>query len=224
MDEDIYRQLVDQDWPTLYGKLVLYAHRRAQVINYPRRTESVDQLRAELGLERDQELGLGQTVLDLVQTVIAKAFEGRRHWHPDEGALLPWLQSQVDSEMDHLFKSKTFRTETHLEKTDDERHKLVEMERVHQLEGNVDLAVHARRLDDAETDADEIRAKVQHARAQVDRLLDAISDDPDLVTIVEAMLDGAYKAGAIAAATKLPIEDVYRLKRKFGRRVDSLRP
>lgn len=224
MDEDIYQQLADQDWSALYPKLVLYAHYRLQVVNYPRRTQTRNEMRAELGLERNEELGLGQTVLDVVQTVIVKTFEGTRHWQPVEGPLLPWLKRQVDSEMDHLYQSKGFRTEIHLETTDDRGQVLVEMEKVHQLEGNAGLAAHARRLEDASVEGDERRAEEQYAREKVDRLLDAIADDPELILIIEAMTDGDDKADAIAAATRFPIEEIYRLKRKLSRRVKFLRP
>ncbi len=223
MDEDIYRELVNQDWPALYGKLVLYAHYRARVMNYPRRTEGHSELRAELGVEPDLELGLGQTVLDVVHTVIAKAFEGKRHWRPSDGPLLPWLKRQVDSEMDHLYQSKDFRTETQLEKTDEEGHLLVEMERVHHLEGNSDLAAHARRLEDANVEGEERLAQEEHARRQVDRLLDVISDDPELMVIFDAMMDGADKAENIARLKALPVEEVYRLKRKLRRRANNIR-
>lgn len=91
MDLEARRKLHDADWADIGIRLTAYAMWKAR--NYRWRTGQVWALAA------------GKTPEDVAREAIVKVLEGSRHWEPERGPLLPYLEGIVDSLMSHLAAS-----------------------------------------------------------------------------------------------------------------------
>lgn len=202
MNLETERLLWEADWATLHKLLTAHALNRSW--RYPKRTDDTE------------ELGLGQTVHDVVQSVITKTISGERQWDPELGPLLPWLKDQVNSLMDHLFQSWNYRYETDLETRDPQGQIVIETAVIERRSHNAGLASQT-------PNPEQALLQKQVAQQRVGLLFQAADDDPDLQSVVEAMLDGCPpKPQALADELHVSVEDIYRRLRKLRRRVAKL--
>lgn len=156
----------------------------------------------------------GQQAYDLVADAVGKLLDGRRAWDPEaQPDLFLHLRGIVDSDVGHLAVS---------------------------LGNRLTLRAAGRRDDDEADDApDPIESHASttpdpEAKALLDeqaRLSDEflieldlfLQDEPDLQTIVEAIVDDAEKPAEIAATLKIDVKSVYAARKRLQRRVEVFR-
>lgn len=165
----------------------------------------------------------GQTAESIVQDIIAKVFSEERNWDPERGDLLMWLKWVIRSEISHLAKSASNRTEVRLDYAGEndssaggpdirQRQPSPQKLRI----GSPEEAVMA-----AETDAEKTLA----ARSKIDALLEACSGKPELEEIVYAVVDGQCDAKPQDLSEFLgrPVDEIYQNLRALRRRASKIR-
>lgn len=161
----------------------------------------------------------GQKAEDIVETVILKTIagategrgRGRRIWDGSRD-LYDFLTSQVDSELSNLGRSwvnQRFQIASRLDKTfeDGQRENYFDTVADESSESPEETALRS----ELERSADEF----------VSGFLDEIEDDDFLVAVVEQILDGVRKPREIAAALGVPVDEVYKARKRLRRRIDA---
>lgn len=160
--------------------------------------------------------GLDFTIDDIIQEVIIRAISGDREWDPSRGNLLNWLKFQINSVMDAWIKSARGKFEVPFA-ADNEDPDTKESTDSISLEEAADGKIHGseKALIDRETTQDE-----QHFLSLV---FDAISDDPELVTLFDAIVDlGDNRPRILAEALNTSTTDINNRKRRWARRISEL--
>lgn len=145
----------------------------------------------------------GEESTDIVQSVIEKVFDGTRKWnpvkHPD---LLSYLLDQVDSEISNLVRS--FENRYHISETS--------LPDVKILEGT-----------DETTPETELMAEADKLQSDdfVLGLLEFLNEEPELQSIVVAILDGNKKRAEIADAVKITVAELDVRKKRLKRRLSD---
>lgn len=222
MDRRTYELFQNQDWDSLGRQLLVFALRQARRYYWRLGSEYEPMPGQNIG---DRELVAGWTVQDIVQHVIDKACRGKRKWDPDKGELLPWLKWQVKSVTNALAKSRFQKREgTLIEPEDDETEMLRDrLERRDAL-----IAGRPETVESMNPEAILLeREEQERARELVDRECDliyqAVSGDPELEAIADAISDGhGPKRKDIAAALGITPEEVTNRKKRIQRRLAKL--
>jgi DNA-directed RNA polymerase specialized sigma24 family protein len=145
----------------------------------------------------------GEEPTDIVQSVIEKVITGTRKWnpakHPD---LLSYLQDQVDSEISNLVRS--FENRYHISEASLSDTKI--------LEGT-----------DETTPETELIAEGDKIQSDdfVLGFLEFLNKEPELQSIVEAILDGNKKRAEIADAIKITVSELDVQKKRLKRRLSD---
>jgi hypothetical protein len=198
VDADVARKLQAQDWNRLGRELVAHTLWRCR-------------LRAWREGAKDIPLGLGKTAQDIVGDVIKKVFAGERTWDPERGELLPTLKRHIQSELDHLWEREAFKRER------------AEPEEAAQQEQQEADAPEADPLAFAPPDPQQIherREDLASASARVEALFAAVADEPELVQVLEAIMDGCDRRPRfLADHLKVPATDIHNRLRRLRRKI-----
>jgi DNA-directed RNA polymerase specialized sigma24 family protein len=222
VDKRTYDLLWSQDWDSLGRQLLAYAHHRAWKYSW-RHGRSCDPVPGRsIG---DRELVAGWTVEDVVQHVIDKTCRGERKWNPDKGELLTWLKWQVNSVMDALARSRPQMYETELVEPQDDETEMLRNRLEHcaaLFVGKPDTA--------GSLSAEEVlleKEQQRNTKARLDRQCDliyrAVSGDPELEAVVDAIMDGyGPKRHDIAAAIGITPDEVTNRRKRIRSRLAAL--
>ena len=132
---------------------------------------------------------------DVVQRVIEKTLSGERRWDPQRGPLIPWLKDQVKSILDALAQSASSRYEMLPPGDNNEVEKRDAMQ-----------------VPDPEKNA--------LVKARIDALFGAVSDEPELEEIVEAIISGCDPTPRhLADELGVAVNDVNNRLKRLRRRV-----
>ena len=193
MDTAVLEKLREQDWAQIGRVLVLHVVQRTH-------------LRAWREGMRLASLGLGKSPEDIVQEVITKVFAGDRSWDPARGELLPTLKRIVESELDHLWKSKARAHEAALPANPGRQEA--------QESAASDVDPHRHEPGPAELlEQDEDRAT---ASATVDALFSAVEDEPELQAVLDAIMEGCEpRPRFLAEHIGVPVEQIHNRMRRL---------
>jgi DNA-directed RNA polymerase specialized sigma24 family protein len=198
LNPEIFRQLQSQDWGNIGKALTVFGIYWAR--RYSWRTGD------------GWDLAKGSSIEDIVQTVIGKTFDGTRHYDPNLGELLPWLKDQVKSEIDALFNSASHRNDQPV---------LVGQAETDSPNESPDMPARAASAVSIlfRLSPEELTLRDEAIRARVDAIFAVADNDPDLVAIVEAIMDGCSpKSQALADRLGLEVKEVYVRTRRLRRR------
>lgn len=144
----------------------------------------------------------GTTATDIAATVIKKVLSGERSWdfrkYPN---LATHLKLIARSEIDHLFQSWTSRKVSSFEPRD--------IESFPDSAGNPEQMY----LEDERT---------EKMRFFTERIRNAMLDKPDLLPVLDQILAGRTKSGAIASRLGIEVTEIYRRKKRIRKLVLGL--
>jgi hypothetical protein len=166
------------------------------------------------------ELPGGETVTSIVSKAIEKVLSGERDWDPiSDPDVRKYLRSVIDSLLNHLAESQD--------------NVLV---RVAPAPGSADFAAWetgSRKRDPAAdwlvppNRSPEAAVLQREQPALEDRalelLLEECADDPVLIQVLEAMMDGCEKPAEISEAKGIPVKDVYNAVKRMDRKLELVR-
>ena len=200
---EVFRLLQQANWDDIAKRLMVYAAWRAQYYGW---------------LDSSHHLlsGLDFTIDDIVQEVIRLAIEGDREWDPSKSSLLNWLKYQVNSVLDAWIKSASGKHEVSF--SDDEE------------EPEIKGASKSIRLEDVcddNTDVPEqallVKQITKKERELINRVFEAIADDPDLVALYDAIIETSdSRPRILAEALKTTTVDINNRKKRWARRISEL--
>ena len=198
MDERLYHIFEQQDWPAIAKRLTVYASVKVRRLSW--RTKS------------HENLPKGYTPSDIAQQAIADVLGGTRNWNPDKDPdLFKYLCGAVDSAVSNLVTSSDNRKLTNMP---DSEQDMAQMQ-VSGMNGTVPLS--------RPPETPESIALAQENEDQVlTQILELTSEDEELETLINALIEGYHKPRDIAAVTGMDITLVYQLQRKLKRRLRSL--
>jgi hypothetical protein len=166
------------------------------------------------------ELPGGETVGSIVSKAIEKLFSGDREWDPEEGPdIRAYLRGVIDSLLNHLAESHDNILVTvvpNAQSADAPAWESGSPKR----DPAVDWLVPAQRSPEAHLLRREQTALEDRA---LGLLLDECSDDPVLMAVLEAMMDGYDKPAEISEHKGIPVKDVYNAIKKLDRRLEIVR-
>jgi DNA-directed RNA polymerase specialized sigma24 family protein len=149
-------------------------------------------------------LAAGQSLEDVVQQVIEKTISGERHWDPAKGPLVPWLKDQVKSVIDALANAAVRRHETQSAEGDN-----VE-EFVTDPSASRSLSPEAIVLE---------KEVAEQVAERADALCQAVTDEPELEAVMNAILNGCEpKPRYLAAELGVSFEDINNRLKRLRRR------
>lgn len=194
MGKDTFRQLQEADWAAIAVELTAHAAFRA------------DNLAWRTGNSRDLAKGLNPE--DVASEAIRKVIAGIRQWEPDRGGLLPFLKGVVDSEISHLADSSDNQLQARVP-ADDEEGELWDRSEF-QAPSNDPHGL----LQQRQCTPEQVLLE-NEADARISALFDAVAGEPDLVGVVDAIMEVERpKPADIAEHLKLPVSEINnRLKR-----------
>ena len=162
----------------------------------------------------------GYSPEDVVQNVVLKTIRGiqegpgrgRRIWDGDRD-LFDYFTSQIDSEISNLGESWTNRT---VRRSMDMAHRLATTE-----DAFLDRVVSP--TEESPETIWVLREEEQRADKFVSGFLDSLDGDDVLVAVVGEIIDGAQRPAEIAEVLQLPVQEVYRAKKRLKRRLEAYR-
>ncbi|MBK7781775.1 MAG: hypothetical protein IPJ58_13605 [Ardenticatenia bacterium] len=194
---EVFRLLSQADWGTLAPRLVAFAE---YWMNGYRQIRGVS----------------GE---DIAHTVVRKAFDGTRKWNPERGELYPWLCEQVKSEVSNLANSDARKREV-LVSSDEDDEALDPMAGRGALHQDDDPAL----MDPEDILLD--RDASNNVRRRVDALYRAVNDRPELIVVLEAIIDGCEpKSRFLAGWLAIPggvVDNRLRALRRSAARIEEL--
>jgi len=195
LDQITYGLLERQDWGRIGPRLAAYAAKKA---------------RAYCLVRYGRELALGTTAEDITQAVILDTISGQRHYDPNKGELLPWLYSQVRSEVDALAKSAPRRHEVPL--TFGQGRDEAEEEPLERFSPP---------LTPSDDPGESVPASIDAKRA-FDAVCELVKGDQELESMLLVLADGCDpRPRFIAEELGVPVETVYNCKRRLERLLDK---
>lgn len=204
LNPEISRHLQGANWSDIGRRLTLYAIRRAQFYGW---YDSASQLLP----------GRDFTIDDIVQHVILKTINGDRNWDPSRGSLFNWLKYQVNSVMDAWIKSEPGKYEISFgddgeDEEAGERSDIIAIE-----DARDETAVHP---EDALVDQE----TAQDVSEMVRNIFQAIDDDPELVELVEYILQsGEIRQRFVAPELGTTVENISNRKKRLRRYKSQIR-
>jgi RNA polymerase sigma factor (sigma-70 family) len=204
LNSEVFNELQQADWRTIGKDLVAFARWWAD--HYQWRSGGT------------QLLPQGKTLEDVVQDVIVKTIEGRRHWDPRKGPLLPWLKDQIRSEIDALAKSAPHTRELAFPE-DQEGYLPAEDIEYPAFENGVFPGA-ASPDPTLITIEEEERA---YDKQMADALFDAVDHQPELEQVLVAILDGCDPEPRYLAETLgTSVQDINNRLRRLRRRATRI--
>lgn len=161
----------------------------------------------------------GETVESVVSLALEKAWTGERKWNPQ---LVPdikkFLMDVIDSLLSHLANSKDNRVLVALPALEQEELSRSSIPQEKSL--SVDWMI-----SNEESPEEQLLRKgdEERERKAIEMLLGEAGDDPKLMLVIKAMLDGHERASEIAAATNLNVKDVYNAMKRLDRKIELVR-
>ena len=203
VDVGKFRQLETAKWGQIAKRLLVISHSCAG--KYP-----------QLGYGLHEQLALGITHQDIVETVIQKTISGERNWDPSRGNLELWLAYQIKGEIWNLANKSATIAETILPEHEAEEGALDSME--------YDSFLFPEPIFSTSPSPESGLLTKERVEMEVELLFMASSGDPELVQLLEAIFNNYLaKPSELADPLNVPVEDVYRRIRKLRRRVNRLR-
>jgi hypothetical protein len=156
------------------------------------------------------ELPGGETVDSIVSLALEKTLSGERHWNPEARPnLQEYLMDVIDSLLNHLATGKENTLFIPAAASD-----AIEVGRA----GSQKEAEWLARVE-ISPEASLLRQEEEELQEQALELLwEESRNDPILVRVLEALLEGNEKADRIAAATGLNIREVYNAMKRLDRK------
>lgn len=203
LNPEIFRHLQSANWSDIGKRLTLYAIRRAQFYGW---VDSASQLLP----------GRDFTIDDIVQHVILKTINGDRNWDPSRGSLFTWLKYQVNSVMDAWINNEPGKYEIPFgdDEVDEEAGEQSDTIAIEDVRD--ETAVHP---EEALVNQD----AAQENSERVGLIFQAVSDDPELVELVEHIYQtGETRPRFAAQELGTTVEDINNRKKRFFRRMSQL--
>jgi len=155
----------------------------------------------------------GQEAIDFVLQAIEKIISGQRNWNPQtQPDLFGYLKDIIDSDINHLVESwenKNFQSESSL---------------MGDCTDNKDS--YFDKLPSSISTPSEIMLQEEDERLN-DKFLwgfyDCLADEPQLIKVVECIIDGIHKPSDIATKMGISTKEVYNIKKQLQRRLNDYR-
>ncbi len=166
------------------------------------------------------ELPGGETVTSIVSKAVEKLFGGDREWDPEkEPDIRKYLRGVIDSLLNHLAESQDNTLITVAPEPGSPNH-LAWESGSRKRDPAVDWLVPPQRSPDA--------ALLQQQQAALeDRalglLMDECGDNPVLMAVLEAMMDGYDKPAEISKHKGISVKDVYNAIKRLDRKLEIVR-
>lgn len=203
LNPEIFRHFQSMPWSDIGKHLTLYAIRRAQFYGW---VDSTSQLLS----------GRDFTIEDIVQHVILKTINGDRNWDPSRGPLFNWLKYQVNSVMDAWINSEPGKHEIPFGDDDVDENASERSDTIAIEDARDEMAVHP------EEDMMN-RETAQENSERVGLIFQVVSDDPELVELVEYIYQtGETRPRFAAQELGTTVEDINNRKKRFFRRMSQL--
>lgn len=206
LPDHVRNRLDEADWGRIYPRLVAHACSRARSLYW------------RSGNKED--LAKGLQPKDLVNEAIQRVYEGRREWDPEKNPdLYKFLKDSVLSSLfNELAESEdNKKTERFPERVDN--HGVVEQEPRHQAPPE---AMHAHHLiretptpEELLLAEEERKTRAEHAKTIANGLLEAATDDPEVMAILECTMDGINTPQRISERTKIPVRQLYNAQKRL---------
>jgi len=167
------------------------------------------------------ELPGGETVDSIVSLAFEKVLTGERNWDPEKDPdLKKYLMNVIDSLLSHLATSKdnTILTFVSVGKCGDDENKPLNAE-PQPVERSADWL--ARPVLSPELQLIKKEEEQRNERA-IELLLAESGDDPTLIRIIQAMLEGHDKAGKIAEVTGISVKETYNSMKRLDRKTAKI--
>jgi RNA polymerase sigma factor (sigma-70 family) len=202
--EGVFSLLFEADWGHIGKSLLVYARRHLR--EYYWRCGGITALPN------------GNTEEDLVQHVIEDALSGKRKYDPNKGALLPWLEGQLRSEMNNLVNSAAHLREVPIPEEEDGESVEETLDRL-RIRHNAAESMQMLSLEELLIG----KEKIETAKLRLRQLVSYVRDDHEVREVVCCFLH-AFKQGRvikprdIAEELEIPIEDVRNRLKRLRRR------
>lgn len=192
------RDLIEKaDWKCISSELAEYALYKARRIYWRS--------------DRYRNLSRGKTSEDIAYEAIQRTLSGDRSWDPEKDPdIIIFLKSVVDSLMYHLIHSQNHKRLQPLPENGN---------------GNIrEDIIHKWSPDSSPTPEEQILLKEEEEQADriVSIMFEAVAEDAELETILEARMEGCVRPEEIAEVKNMDIKHVYNLIRKLKRRLRKL--
>ncbi len=166
------------------------------------------------------ELPSGETVTSIVSKAIEKLFSGEREWDPHkEPDLKKHLRGVIDSLLNHLAESLDNTLVTVAPEPDSADFPAWES-RSQKRDPSVDWLVPPDRSPEAAVIQQEQAALEDRA---LELLIDECGDDPVLMSVLEAMMDGYEKPAEISEHKGIPVKEIYNAAKRMDRKLETVR-
>lgn len=166
------------------------------------------------------ELPGGETVTSIVSKAIEKLFSGEREWDPHkEPDLKKHLRGVIDSLLNHLAESLDNTMVTVAPEPDSADFPAWESGS-QKRDPSVDWLVPPDRSPEAAVVQQEQAALEDRA---LELLIDECADDPVLMSVLEAMMDGYEKPAEISEHKGIPVKEIYNAAKRMDRKLETVR-
>jgi hypothetical protein len=166
------------------------------------------------------ELPGGETVTSIVSKAVEKLFSGDREWDPEkEPDIRKYLRGAIDSLLNHLAESQDNTLITVAPEPGSPDYPAWESGSRKQ-DPVVDWLVPPKRSPEAALLQQEQAALEDRA---LGLLVDECGDDPVLMAVLEAMMDGYDKPAEISKHKGIPVKDVYNTIKRLDRKLEIVR-
>jgi DNA-directed RNA polymerase specialized sigma24 family protein len=193
LGSDIFKQLREADWATIGVQLTAHSAFRAENLAW-RTGNSVD-------------LAKGLNPKDIAAEAIRKVIDGIRKWDPERGALLPFLKGVVDSEISHLAESSDNQLQSRV-LADDEEDEMWDRSEFQAPSNDPQGLLHQQ-----QSTPEQVLLE-KEAEVRISALFDAMTEQADLVDVVDAIMEVGPRPAHIAEHLGLPVTEINnRLKR-----------
>jgi hypothetical protein len=166
------------------------------------------------------ELPGGETVTSIVSKAVEKLYSGDREWDPQkEPNLRKHLQNVIDSLLNHLAECQD-NTLITVQPEPGSPDFPAWQSGSQKRDPAVDWLVPPSRSPEATL---LLQEREQIEDRAVEMLLDECGNDPVLLAVLEAMMDGYDKAAEISKHKGIPIKDVYNATKRLDRKLEVVR-
>jgi hypothetical protein len=166
------------------------------------------------------ELPGAETVTSVVSKAIEKLFSGEREWDPQKDPdIRKYLRGVIDSLLNHLAESQDNTLITVAPEPGSTNYPAWESGS-QKRDPTVDWLVPPDRSPEAAVLQQEQAALEDRA---LELLIDGCADDPVLMSVLEAMMDGYDKPAEISERKGIPVRDVYNAAKRMDRKLEIVR-
>jgi len=206
VDEAALERIRTANWKEIAEDLLKYA------------TAKVRRRRWRTGNRED--LAKGWKANDLVNEAVKRMLAGKRQWNPEKDPdLLLYLRNVIDSLVSNLAKDKDNRLVTYIpEEAGRDPEEMLNRAPAGSPHAEY-LSPTSPLIEDGITES---RTATPEEESLLEEIFTAAGKNPELQSVVDAIMDGNGKPTLIATATGLDVERVYQLLRTL-RRIDERR-